>query len=475
MNRPIRRVAVFSALMFFALLVNLTWLPLGRGNKLLNDPNNRRAVNAAFSQDRGAILVGNVPIAQSVPAKGQFSWQRVYANGPLYAPVTGYHSYAYGNTGLEQTMNSELSGSSDSQFFTRMMDTLSGRTVRGASALTTINPKAQKAAWDALGNKSGAVVAINYHTGAILALVSKPSFDPNLLATNDLDRAQAAWKQLTAQGNTSMNNRATTEIFPPGSTFKLVTSAAAMKQGLTPSSMVSAPDRLRLPLTNTWLPNDSYCGGAKITLSHALQVSCNTAYASIGLGLGADKLRAQAESFGFDKKPDIGIPTAASRFPASPNAPQTALSAIGQFDVAASPLQMAMVAAGIANNGTLMKPYLVQEVRSPSLKVLSSTHPTTMSQPMDSAQAQMLQQMMRTVVSSGTGRPAQVSGLTIGGKTGTAQSDLKRAPYAWFTGYATEPGVAICAFVQSSNLSRTEVFGGTVAGPVFAQVAKALR
>lgn len=475
MNRPIRRVAVFASLMFLALLVNLTWLPLGRGNALLADPNNRRAVNAAFSQDRGAILVGNVPIAQSVASKGQFAWQRVYANGPLYAPITGYHSYAYGHTGLEQSMNAELSGTSDSQFLSKMMDTLSGRKSQGASVLTTINAKAQQAAWDALGDKTGAVVAINYRTGAILTMVSKPSYDPNLLATNDLSRAQDAWKTLTATGNTSMDNRAISEIYPPGSTFKLVTSAAALQNGSTPDTMVSSPSRLRLPLTNNWLPNEINCGGDHITLTRALEISCNTAYASIGMGLGADRLRTQADRFGFDANPGIGVAAATSRFPASPNAPQTALSAIGQYDVAASPLQMAMVAAGVANNGTLMKPYLVQEVRSRSLKVLSSTHPATLSQAMDAAKAQQLQKMMQSVVTNGTGRPAQVDGVTVGGKTGTAQSDPKRPPYAWFVGYANQPDVAICVFVQSADVARNDIAGGSLAGPVFASVVKALR
>lgn len=475
MNQPIRKVAVFAAVMFFALLVNLTYLPLGRSASLLNDPQNRRVRDAQFAQDRGAILVGNTPIASSEPSKGRFAYQRVYANGPLYAPITGYYSYEFGRTGLEQSMNAELAGTSDSQFFSRWTDTLSNRAPQGASVLTTINAKAQKAAWDALGSKTGAAVAINYKTGAVLAMVTKPSYDPNQLSSPDLTAASNAWKTLTAKGNTSMSNRASNEIYPPGSTFKLVTSAAALENGYSPDSQVSSPARLKLPQTNTYLPNEINCGGDKISLTHALEISCNTAFAGVGLALGADKLRSQAEKFGFDGNLGGTLGAAPSQFPANPNAPQTALSAIGQFDVAASPLQMAVVASGIANNGVVMQPYLVQEVRSPSLKVLSSTAPHQLSQAMSAAHAQELQQMMQSVVKNGTGTPAQVSGVTIGGKTGTAQTTPSKPPYAWFVGYANNPDVAIAVFIENADVARSEIAGGSLAGPVFAAIVRALQ
>ena len=475
MNRPIRRVAVFAALLFFALLANITYFPLFRADALLNDPNNRRVRDAQFAQDRGAILVGNTPIASSEPTKGVFAYQRVYADGPMWAPVTGYYSYEFGRTGLEQTYNAELAGTSDSQFLSRLMDTVSGRQRQGASVITTLNAKAQKAAWDALGSMQGAVVALNYRTGAILAMVSKPSYDPNQLASVNLTKASDAWNSLKNAPGSPMANRATQEIYPPGSTFKLVTAAAALQDGMSPETQVDAPVRLKLPGTNTYLPNETICGGTRISLIQALAVSCNTAYANVGLGLGADKLRAQAQAFGFDQPLGTGFFSAASHFPASPNEPETALSAIGQYDVAASPLQMAVVAGGIANDGLVMQPYLVQEVRSPSLQVLESTTPKKLDQAMTAQHAQEEQQMMQAVVTSGTGTRAQVPGVTIGGKTGTAQTILSRPPYAWFVGYAQQPDVAIAVFIESVNIPRNDIAGGALAGPVFAAVVKALQ
>ena len=475
MNRPIRRVAVVAALMFFALLANITYFPLVRADGLANDPANRRVRDAQFAQNRGAILVGNTPIATSKPTKGTFAYQRVYADGPLWAPVTGYYSYEFGRTGLEQSYNAELAGTSASQFFTRITDAISGKQPRGASVITTLNAKAQQAAWDALGSKQGAVVALNYRTGAVLAMVSKPSYDPNRLADVDLGKASEAWKSLKDAAGAPMANRATNEIYPPGSTFKLVTAAAALEDGMSPDTQVDAPTKLKLPQTNIYLTNETNCGGTRITLTRALEVSCNTAYATVGLALGADKLRAQAETFGFDKALGSDFPAATSKFPASPDRPQTALSAIGQYDVAASPLQMAMVAAGIANGGVVMRPFVVQEVRSPSLQVLTSTSPKELGQAMSSEHAQQLQQMMRAVVTSGTGTRAQVPGVTIGGKTGTAQTSPQRPPYAWFVGYARQPDVAIAVFIESADIPRTDIAGGSLAGPVFAAVVKALQ
>ena len=475
MNRPIRRVAVFVGVMMAALLLNISYLSIARTQALNEDLRNRRVRDAEFAQDRGSIMVGNTPVANTVPASGQFKYKRVYTQGSLYAPVTGYYSYDYGRSALEQQYNQELSGTADSQLFTRLSDLFTGKTPTGADVQTTINAKAQKAAAQALGNQQGAVVAINYKTGAILALVTSPSYDPNQLSSTELSSARAAWQRLTKDKTYPMSNRATREIFPPGSTFKLITAAAALENGMQPDSQVASPAQLKLPTTNTYLGNDSNCGGDKTTIDHALVVSCNTAFANLGLQLGADKLRAQAQKFGFDSSFSTDVNSVTSHFPAKPDQPQTAMSAIGQFEVAATPLQMAVVAAGIANDGQVMEPYLVQEVRSADLQVLSSHQPNVMRRAMSAENAQKLQQMMTHVVQSGTGTRAQIGGLTIGGKTGTAQSDKKRAPYAWFTGFSKEQSVAICVFVQSTNMSATDVAGGVVAAPIFRAVVEALR
>lgn len=475
MNKPIRHVAVLAAIMFFALLANVTYAGIVRSPGLLNDPQNRRVRDAQFAQNRGAILVGNTPIASSEPSSGTFKYERVYANGPMYAPVTGFYSYEYGRSGLEQSYNAELSGTADSQYLNRITSELSGKQPEGGSVVTTLDAKAQQAAWDALGNKTGAVVALNYKTGAILAMVSKPSYDPNTLASGDLTAAQKAWKSLTTDASSPMSNRATREIYPPGSTFKLVTASAALESGMTPQTLVDSPAQLKLPDTETYLPNEDSCGGTRITMDQALTVSCNTAFANIGLTLGADKLRAQAEAFGFDSPFTGQVNSVASQFPATLNRPQTALSAIGQYDVAATPLQMAVVAGAIANGGQVMQPYLVQEVRSASLQVLESTRPKALKKALSSEHAAQLQDMMVDVVTKGTGTPAQVSGVRIGGKTGTAQTSLDRAPYAWFVGFSDNPDVAIAVFIQNADVQRSDIAGGRLAGPIFAAVVKALQ
>ncbi len=215
-----------------------------------------------------------------------------------------------------------------------------------------------------------------------------------------------------------------------------MTAAAALENGMEPDTKVAAPSPLRLPGTTTDLPNSTNCGGTEVTLTQALRVSCNTAFANIGLQLGQDKLKEQADKFGFNQRHLSDLGGVASVFPDDMNKAQLALASIGQFDVAASPLQMAMVSAGIANDGVVMDPYIVSMVQAPDLKPLQTTKPTVLSRAMTADNARKLQQMMITVVNSGTGSNAKIPGVEVGGKTGTAQSDPKRKPFAWFTSFA---------------------------------------
>ena len=474
MNRSIRRVAVVAAFMIVALLVNITASYLLRADSLNNNPQNRRVREAQFAQPRGAILVGNTPVVQSKPATGRFPYTRAYSNGAMYAPVSGYFSFVYGRNKLEQFYNAQLTGTHDSQALARLMDQLWGRQPEGASVQTTINAKAQQAAWNALRGRKGAVVAIDYTTGAILAYVSTPSYDPALLASSNLDATQKAWKELNDDPNRPMSDRAGREIYPPGSSFKLVTAAAALEAGWTPSTKVDSPSELTLPGTSTKMRNSGPCGGAKVSLEQALRVSCNTAFANVGLTLGQEALQAQAERFGFNSNFGGDVNSATSGFPSDLDKAQLAMSSIGQYNVTASPLQMAVVAGAIANDGLVMRPYFVSEVRRADLSLVSANGPVSEGQAVSVTSAQQLQQMMQTVVRSGTGTRAQVSGLTVGGKTGTAQSDKSRAPYAWFTGYATQPHVAICVFVEDAG-SNEDQSGGRTAAPIFAAVLKALK
>lgn len=471
MNRPIRRVAFVAMLMTLALLVNVCVSYLVRQDSLNANAQNRRVTDAAFAQDRGAIMVGNTAVAETVQSKDQFKFQRTYPGGELYAPVTGYFSYLFGSSELEQTYGAQLSGNDDSQFVNRLIALATGAKPKGASVQTTLNAKAQRAAAQALGDLKGAVVALDPSTGAIKAMVSSPSFDPSDLATHDLSDSQKAWKKLNADDDKPLSNRATREIFPPGSTFKVIVSAAALDAGYEPDSQLDTSS-YKLPGTNTTI--STTCGDSQ-TLKRALELSCNSAFARLGVKLGADALRDQAEKFGFGTKPLSDIGSVASRFPDEIDTPQTGLAAIGGYDVAATPLQMAMVAAAVANDGVVMQPYLVESVRSADLQVLSQTRPSQLRVATSSADDAKLKQMMIGVVQNGTGWRAQISGVTVGGKTGTANSDNVRTPYAWFIAWAEDPSVAVAVFVQDAEMPNTDVAGGRVAAPIAKAVIEALR
>ncbi len=471
MNGPIRRVTVVAMLMTLALLVNVTVSYLVRQDSLNAHARNRRVTDAAFAQDRGAIMVGNTAVAETVASKDQFKFQRRYPQGELYAPITGYFSYLFGSSELEQSYGGQLSGSDSSQFVNRLIDLATGAKPKGANVQTTLDARAQRAAADALGDLKGAVVALNPKTGAILALVSSPTFDPNELATHQLASSQKAWSALSKDPGKPMSNRATREIYPPGSTFKVVVSAAALEAGYEPDSELDS-SAYKLPGTTRVIASN--CGNQQ-TLARALALSCNAAFARLGVKLGANALREQAEKFGFGTKPLSDIGSVASRFPDVVDVPQTGLSSIGGFDVAATPLQMAMVAAAVRNDGVVMQPYLVESVRSADLQVLSQTRPSQLSLATSAANAAKLRQMMVGVVNDGTGWRARIPGVTVGGKTGTANSDNIRTPYAWFISWADDPEVAVCVFVQDAQMEATDVAGGRVAAPIAKAVIEALR
>ena len=467
MNKSIRGVAVVTILMFLALLVNATagyWI---RTDELTNDPRNTRVQDEQFGAPRGPILAANTPVASSVETGTRpYANQRQYLDGPLYAPVTGYYSYIYGRSGLEQEFNAELTGQADSQFTQRILDTLAGRSPAGGQVLTTIQPKVQQAAWDALGNQEGAAVAIDYQTGAILAWVSTPSFDVSQLASLDFPATQAAWDQFTADGSTVMNDRATQEINAPGSTFKLVVAATALANGYTPDSVIDTPQALQLPQSTHQLSNLAACGNTTKTMDQALTLSCNTSFANIGMALGEDKIKAQAEAFGFNSSLGDGLTSAASVYPTGMSQAELAMASIGQFDVATTPLQMAVVAGAIANGGTVMEPYIVQEIRGSNESVLSTHQPVVRGQAMTQANAATLAEMMTHVIKSGTGTAAQISGMTVGGKTGTAETSVGGGDHSWFTGYIAEKHVAVAVYLATETT--------TTATPIARSIMEAL-
>ncbi|MBO1751205.1 penicillin-binding protein 2 [Actinotalea sp. BY-33] len=480
MNTPLRRLANVTIVMFLALMMTSTWVQFVRAPDLNSDGRNVRTLYREYDNSRGPIVVGGDSIASSAPVDTPFGYQRSYTQAELYAHVTGYYSVIYGRSGIEQAMNTELNGSADSLFYSRLQDLITGRQPQGAAVELTIDPAAQQAAWDALGDQRGAVVALDPTTGAILAMVSKPSYDPNLLAGHTTSEVTENWTALNEADGQPLANRAIAgNTYPPGSVFKLVTAAAALEDGLAVDEQIPAPDELPLPLSSAVLGN---FGGASCsssgtqTLGDALRVSCNTAFAQLGLDLGAELIGEQAEAFGFGTRFTVPMESAESYFPPDPDAPSTALSAIGQYEVRVTPLQVAMVSAAIANGGTQMSPYLVDSVRSQDLDVVTETSPSELGQPISPETAAALQEMMLGVVADGTGRAAQIPGVQVAGKTGTAETSSDVPPHAWFTSFAPadDPQIAVAVIVENGGTLGSEATGGAVAAPIARAVMQAV-
>lgn len=475
MSRQLRRYAAVFAALLIVLLGNLTWVQVLDADNLRLQQGNTRLLLQQFNRSRGPILVGSEAIASSARAAGESFYQRSYTDGPLYAPITGFYSLIYGATGIERSANDLLSGS-DSRFFVdRVQQLLAGRRSAGGAVRLTISKAAQLAAYDGLRNRAGAVVAINPSTGAILAMVSTPSFDPQTLAPNDPASVRAAYDRLMNDKQEPLLNRAIARNYPPGSTFKLITTAAAIASGrFTPDSIIPGPAKYQLPGSSKLLRNwqgGACAPGGKLTLRRALEVSCNTAFAWLGNQLGADAIRSMAEQFGFEHSFTVPMVAAASRFPTNPDDAQTAMSAIGQFDVRASALQMALVSAAIANDGVLMQPYLVRDVRGPDLSVVTRTKPHEYSTPLSTSDARTLAELMVSVVQRGTASSGRVSGVRVGAKTGTAETGTDSKPHAWFTAFA--PGVAVAVVIENGG-GATEVSGNALAGPIANAVIRAV-
>ena len=402
-----------------------------------------------------------------------------YAKGPEYAPATGYYSIVYGATGIEKAENSVLSGSDDRFFVDRLQQLFAGRQPKGGAVALTLDAAAQQAAFRGLAGRRGAVVAIEPTTGAILALASSPSFDPNLLSSHTPSAIREAYAKYDADPAKPMLNRPLVMSLPPGSTFKLVTAAAALESGkFTPDTEIPGPATYKLPGSTRELRNWSgeACGpDGTVTLSEALAISCNTAFAWLGNQLGNEALAAQAEKFGFNNSFSVPLKAAASRYPVDADPAQTALSAIGQFDVRATALQMAMVGAGIGNNGVTMNPYLVSRILGPDLAGLEESTPSRFQQAMSAQNAMQEMAMMVNVVENGTGYNAKIPGVRVGGKTGTAQTGTNSKPHAWFVGVApAESAKVAVAVVLENGGGAAEVSGNALAAPIARDVMEAV-
>lgn len=483
MKVPVRRISVLVAMLFAALLISSTLIQFVQAPSISARADNRRTLLDNYSRERGSIIVGDQPVARSVPSPDeQITFLRTYPQGPLYAAVTGYFSYTYGaGGGLEGSEGELLSGSADELFYRRVTDLLTGRQQTGASVRLTINAKAQEAADKALGNQRGAVVALDPRTGAILAMVSHPQYDPNQLSQHDQAAVTKAWTTFNADPTRPMVNRAISgNLYPPGSVFKIVTASAALEgKVVDEQSQIPAPPVMDLPQTNIGLPNYDRkpCGpNGATTLQHALEISCNTAFGYLGVQLGGDALRSQAAKFGFGQTLRIPTRVEPSTVPAQLSPPQAAQSAIGQYDVRVTPLQVAMVSAAIANHGVVMRPYLVRDVLGSNLESLETHQVEQLSVAVSDATASTLTRMLVSVVDNGTGRPARIDGIAVAGKTGTAQQGNGQAPHAWFTSFApaNDPKVAVAVVVEDGGNAGSEAAGGLLGGPVAKAVMEAV-
>ncbi|MER5548752.1 penicillin-binding transpeptidase domain-containing protein [Streptomyces sp. NPDC002589] len=474
MNKTIRRVSVFVLLLVLALLVRATWVQFYDGKALAYDNDNRRNAIQTYSQPLGNIIVaGNAVTGSARTAKSDLAYKRTYTDGKLYAAVTGYASQAYAPTQLEGIYQDLLNGT-DSKL-KNVMDTLTGKRADPGNVLTTIDPGVQKAAYRALGDKKGAAVAVDPKTGKILAAVSTPSYDPSSLT--DANTAGSAWKQLNADKDKPLTNRALRQPLPPGSTFKLVVAAAALENGLYKNvgDPTDSPDPYIMPGTTRPLANENKSAPCKnASIRTALRYSCNNVFGHMAVQLGQDKVKAMAEKFGFNNDhQDVPVRAYASVYPSGMDKAQTALSGIGQFDVTATPLQMAMVSAAIANGGKLVSPHMVSQITDSGGDVLQNYDDSADSKEiLSSATAEQLQSAMETVVKDGTGTNALIDGATVGGKTGTAQhgENNSKTPYAWFTSFAKSDSngkeVAVAVMVEQSDAARSEVSGNGLAAPV---------
>lgn len=479
MTPEIKRIANLIMLMFLSLFIAASAMQVVNADSLNNDSRNQRAVYDGYKTQRGSILVDNKPIAESIKTYDAYHYLRKYYS-QKYASLTGYYSLFQGRSGLENFLDSSLRGDNSAQFFEQVNALFSGNPVTGASIELSIDDDLQQIAWDALGGMKGSVIAIEPATGKILAMVSKPSFDPNLLSTHIVSDAAENYKKLITSENAPLVNRSVDALYAPGSVFKLVVAAAAFESGeYTPESVLPNPRIFTLPGTKTVISNsgEGRCGGAStVSIATALRLSCNVPFAQLGIALGQDKIAEQARLLGFGESLSIPLKTTASRYPEDLDSAQLALTAFGQFDVRVSPIQMLLVSSAIANGGVAMKPYLVDQIFTANLTLLSEANPEELNRSMSTSTAEKLKKMMIQAVSNGVSSNARIAGVKVAGKTGTAENG-EGDPYTlWFTGFAPadKPAVAVVVVIEDGGGLGQSGRGNSLAAPIAKKIMQAV-
>ncbi len=483
MNANIRRLGIVLVALFVLLVFQLNYLQVIRSDQLANHPGNTRSAVRDFGQPRGTIRTADgLVIAESYEnpdSTSAYEYLRRYPRGPLYGHITGYFSYNFGSTGIERAYSGVLAGRKVAPTVKGMRDLLTSKIVTGNVELT-IEHRVQRAAAQALRKRKGSIVVIDPRTGGILASVSYPSYDPNPLASASLTVAQNAYTRLNADKNRPLLARAYRERYAPGSTFKAVTAATGLTTEVVGLTTPVYPVLSALPLRYTTRPLRNFgggsCGGNLITV---FVVSCNTSFAQLALDLGGQQLYDGARGFGFDRGVPLDVsPGAVRSFFPSPqffvkNDPQLAQSGIGQGNVSATTLQMALVAAAVANEGVIKEPHFMREVRSSDDELVQQAGNNDFSRAMSADVASQISSMMQQVVQRGTGTRAAIPGIPVAAKTGTAQTGLGTA-HAWTIAFAPAdvPRVAIAVLIENQPEVSTAT-GGRIAAPVAREVLRA--
>jgi peptidoglycan glycosyltransferase len=482
MTKELRRLSILMLIMFLALFGSTSWIQVVNAEELAQNPRNTRALYDSFEVQRGSIIASGAAIASSVASDDVYSWQRVYTDADMWAPVTGYINPALGSsTGIEQAMNSYLSGTAGSQFLSRIERIFTGQPPRGSNVVLSLDAAVQRAAYEALGDLEGGILAIEPSTGRVLAMVTSPSFDTNLLAAHNTTEVNATYDTLVADPGKPLSNRAIGgDLNPPGSTFKLVVASAALASGdYTPESTFPNPATYQLPQSSSVVHNASggTCGpGATVTLADALRLSCNIPFAELAVELGDTAIREEAEKYGFNFSFELPLVSTPSSYPRALDDAQTALTGFGQGQVTATPLQIAMVSAGIANGGLVMNPRMVDRVIGPDLSVQQTYESSEYGRALDEGIAEELVAMMVANVSDGAASGARIEGVDVAGKTGTSENGPDDPYTLWFTGFAPaeSPQVAVAVVVEDGGGQGQAGSGNTIAAPIAKKVMEAV-
>ena len=460
MSRPLRRLYLFFSLLFLALLVQLTYVQVFAAPKLQTNPSNTRAIAAEMKVDRGYILSADgVQLARN-RLENEY-YLREYPEGDLTSPWLGYNSQRYGRAGVERVYNEELSGQSGLLGITSYWDQLANKTHEGADVKLTIDMGVQRAAVKALGQRKGAVVALDPQTGAILAMVSYPRYDPNVI--------DEVWADLNEDADTPLLNRAVQGRYPPGSVFKIVVAAAALEEGAV-TAETEFTDTGSVKAGGFVVNNYDDRVYGEHDFAKAFASSINTTFAKVGVALGAYDMARYAGDFGFNTEIPWQMGGAVSHFPPAGEIDKAHLAQVsyGQGEVLASPLTIALAASAMANDGQIMKPYLIAQILKRDGSVLDETDPDVWLRPVSSETAAIVRDLMVQAVRNGTGTAAALEGVQVAGKTGTAEvSDDE--PHAWFAGFAPadNPRVVVAVLVENGGT------GGSVAAPIARQVIAA--